>query len=72
MKNKFEIAKQVVKTYEKLSGYRVCNLCNKAIKRGMRVMLVREYKRSYNDFYGTKVIGAICLKCYKKLKGNYK
>ena len=61
-----ELTKQemikVIRNYERIAGYSICNICSNVIPKGKRVVIHREFEP-----YRLYKIGAVCLKCYNEL-----
>ena len=58
---------EIINKYEKVSGYRVCLICDKLIKKNRKLII----KESVSP-YALKTIGAICSDCFDILKRNYR
>ena len=54
---------KIIKNYEKVAGYSICNICSDVIPKGKRVVIHREEANPYRLYK----IGAVCLKCYENL-----
>ena len=59
---------KIIKQYQNIAGYSICNICSNVIPKGKRVVIHREEFSPYRLYK----IGAVCWGCYlQTLKRNF-